>query len=74
MNTANYMTPYGKGDKTIDSFVAAGVELSVFNVDMKAGDGNAVYSDEAVAYYVSQYSKLKFICTNYPSWLINKVK
>ena len=74
MNTANYMTPYGKGDKTIDSFVAAGVELSVFNVDMKAGDGNAVYSDEAVAYYVSQYSKLKFICTNYPSWLINTVK
>ena len=74
MNAANYMTPYGKGDKTIDQFVNAGVEISIFNVDMKSGDGNAVYSEDAVAYYVSQYHKLRFLCTNYPSWLLAKVK
>ncbi len=74
MNSANYMTPYGKGDKTIDQFVNAGMEISIFNVDMKSGDGNAVYSEDAVAYYVSQYPRLRFLCTNYPSWLLAKVK
>ena len=74
LNAASHITPFGTGNKTIDSFVEAGMEISVFNVDKNAGDGNAVYSDEAVAYYVTQYPKMKFLCTNYPSWLINKVK
>jgi len=74
LNAANHITPYGKGTLTLDSFLNAGMDLSIFNIDKQAGDGNAVYSDEAVAYYVGYYSKLKFLCTNYPSWLINKVK
>ena len=50
------------------------MEISVFNVDKQAGDGNAVYSDEAVAYYLSRYGDLRCICTNYPSWLLGKLK
>ena len=71
---ASAMTPYGSGTRTIDQFINAGLELSIFNIDKQSGDSNAVYSDEAVAYYVSNYSRLRFLCTNYPSWLLAKVK
>ena len=72
--STTYMNPYGTGSRTITEFVNAGMEFSVFNVDKAKGDGNAVYSEEAVNYYVSQYPKLKAICTNYPQWLISKIK
>lgn len=72
LSAASYMTPYGA--RTIDSFVNAGMEISVFNVDKQSGDGNAVYSDSDVQNYVNNYAKLKAICTNYPSWLLAKVK
>lgn len=74
LSAAEYMTPYGSGSRTIDQFVNAGMQISVFNVDKQSGDGNAVYSDEAVQYYVDNYPRLRFICTNYPAWLLNKVK
>ncbi|MBO4671624.1 MAG: glycerophosphodiester phosphodiesterase [Bacteroidales bacterium] len=73
LSAASYMTPYGEGVRTVDEFKNAGMAISVFNIDKKAGDGNAVYSDEAVNYYVSRYNDLRFICTNYPSWLLNKL-
>lgn len=74
LSAASYMTPYGAGKRTIKEFKDAGMEISVFNVDRAAGDGNAVYSDEAVAYYVSKIDDLRCICTNYPSWLIKKIE
>ena len=74
LSAASYMTPYGGGERTIDEFKNAGMEISVFNIDSQSGDGNAVYSEEAVNYYVSRYADLRFICTNYPSWLLKKLK
>ena len=75
LNASNAMkTPTGTGNHTVDEFYNAKVDISVFNVDKQKGDGNAVYSDDDIAWYVEQYPKMKAICTNYPSWLINKVK
>ena len=73
LSAASYMNPYGNGVRTIDEFKNAGMQISIFNVDKQAGDGNAVYSDEAVNYYVSRYGDLRFLCTNYPSWLLKKI-
>lgn len=71
-----YLQPYGAAgnNRTIDEYLKAGMEMSVYNVDRQKGDGNAVYSDEAVAYYVSRYKDLRFLCTNYPKWLLSKVQ
>lgn len=73
LSAASYMNPYGNGSRTIDEFKNAGMEISVFNIDMASGDGNAVYSNEAVNYYVSRYADLRFICTNYPAWMLKKL-
>lgn len=72
LSAKSYMAPYG--NRTIDEFVKAGMEISVFNVD-KAGstDGNAVTSDADVQYYVDNYKNLRCICTNYPKWLKSKL-
>lgn len=74
LSAASYMTPYGAGSRTIDEFKKAGMQISVFNIDRQSGDSNAVFSDEAVNYYVGRYDDLRFICTNYPNWLLNKLK
>lgn len=63
----------GTGARTLKEFADAGISVSVYNVDNKAGDGNAVYSESAVNYYVKNYASLKMICTNYPKWLIDKI-
>jgi hypothetical protein len=68
------MTPYGDGQRTIDEFKNAGMQISVFNIDSQSGDGNAVYSEEAVNYYINRYADLRFICTNYPKWMLSKLK
>lgn len=72
LSCKSYMTPYGV--RSIDEFVNADMEISVFNVD-KAGssDSNAVTSDSDVKYYLDNYSKLRFITTNYPKWLLSKI-
>lgn len=72
LSAKSYMTPYGS--RSIDEFVKAGMEISVFNVD-KVGstDGNAVTSESDVKYYVDNYDKLRCICTNYPSWLLKQL-
>ena len=71
-----YIKPYGTHatQRTIDQYLNAGMEFSVYNVDKQKGDGNAAYSDEAVAYFVSRYKDLRCICTNYPKWLLSKVQ
>ncbi len=74
LSAASYMSPYGDGPRTIDEFKNAGMEISVFNVDRQSGDGNAVFSEEAVNYYISRYADLRCICTNYPDWLLKKLK
>ncbi len=73
LSAKSYMTPYGDGERTIDEFKNAGMQISVFNIDQKSGDGNAVFSDEAVNYYISRYADLRFICTNYPKWMLSKL-
>lgn len=57
----------GTGTYTVDQFVNAGLEFSVFNVDKS-------FSNEVVNWYVSNYPKMKAICTNYPKWLLEKVQ
>lgn len=75
-SAASVMSPLsgGTGARTLAEFMEAGVQLSVYNVDMRAGDGNAVYSEAAVDYYVANALKFKALCTNYPAWLIAKVE
>ena len=74
LSAKSYMTPYGDGQRTIDEFKNAGMQISVFNIDSQSGDGNAVYSEEAVNYYINRYADLRFICTNYPKWMLSKLK
>lgn len=54
---------------SITPYLEAGINVSVYNLDKQAGDGNAVYSSKAVQWYQSNYSLLKTLCTNYPAWL-----
>ncbi|MCM1178208.1 MAG: hypothetical protein NC308_02130 [Clostridium sp.] len=63
----------GTGSRTLKEFVDAGISVSVYNVDRQAGDGNAVYEDDAVNWYVKNYPYFKTLSTNYPEWLIAKV-
>ena len=74
LSAKSYMSPYGDGERTIDEFKNAGMQISVFNIDKESGDGNAVYTDEAVNYYINRYADLRFICTNYPKWMLSKLK
>jgi len=64
----------GLGERSIDEFETSGVALSVYNVDRQAGDGNAVYAEAAVDWYVGNIDRFRTVCTNYPAWLLRKVK
>lgn len=55
-----YMTR-GGGSRTIDEFAKYGIKLSVFVVDSK----------EQINYYTAEADRLKAICSNYPSAVIN---
>lgn len=76
LSAASYMSAVagGKGVRTLEEFEKEGVALSIFNIDRQAGDGNAVYADEAVDYYCTNAKRFKALCTNYPEWLIGKVE
>lgn len=54
---------------SITPYLEAGINVSVYNLDKQAGDGNAVYSAKAIKWYQSNYTSLKSLCTNYPAWL-----
>lgn len=72
LSAKSYMKPYGS--RSIDEFVNAGMQISVFNVDKEGStDGNAVTSASDVQTYIENYSKLRCICTNYPKWLKNQL-
>ena len=74
LSAVSAMKDYGSGTHTIKEFKDAGMEFSVFNIDKASGDGNAVYSEDAINYYISNYSDLRFICTNYPDWMLKRLK
>lgn len=63
----------GTGQRTLKEFVDAGISVSVYNVDRQDGDGNSVFSDSAVSWYMKNYPYFKTISTNYPAWLLGKV-
>ena len=75
MSASGQMGPEagGNGQRTLKEFVDAGIAVSVYNVDKQAGDGNAVWSESAVNWYLRNYPYFKTICTNYPAWLISKL-
>lgn len=75
LSAAGQMGPEagGNGSRTLKEYVDAGISVSVYNVDRQAGDGNAVYSDAAVNWYMKNYPYFKTISTNYPAWLLSKV-
>lgn len=73
LSAKSYMAPYGP--RTLNEFSDAAMEISVFCVDKKGSkDANAVTSESDVKYYIDNCSKLKYITTNYPKWLLNKTK
>ena len=74
LSAVSAMKDYGSGTHTIKEFKDAGMEFSVFNIDNSSGDGNAVYTADAVNYYISNYDQLRFICTNFPNWMLNRLK
>ena len=67
------MVAGGSGQRTLEEYEKAGVALSVYNVDRQSGDGNAVYSESAVDYYVANYARFRSLCSNYPKWLIGRI-
>lgn len=54
---------------SITPYLEAGINVSIYNLDKQAGDGNAVYSSKAVKWYQENYASLKSLSTNYPAWL-----
>ena len=51
-----------------------GLQLSVFHIDKRSGNSSAVYTDDTVNEYLSEYAYLRCITTNYPAWLLQKTK
>lgn len=64
----------GAGNRTIQEYKNAGLQLSVFHLDKKAGNSSAVYTEANVQLYLNEYSYLKCITTNYPAWLLQKTQ
>ena len=58
----------------LKSYLDAGIGVSVYNVDKRSGDGNAVYSASGVQWYVDNCEKFRMICSNYPKWLLEKIR
>ncbi len=69
-----YPAAGGTGVRTIEEFEKEGVALSVYNVDRQSGDGNAVYSPEAVDFYCQNAKRLRAVTSNYPKWLMAKIE
>ncbi|MBO6168545.1 MAG: hypothetical protein J6O51_01085 [Bacteroidales bacterium] len=64
----------GTGNRTIQEFKNAGLQLSVFHLDKQSGSSSAVYTDATVQLYLDEYAYLRCITTNYPAWLLQKTK
>ena len=63
----------GSGSINVNDYLNAGINVSIYNVDKKAGDGNAVYSAKAIKWYQTNHTLFKFVCSNYPAWLKNTI-
>lgn len=63
----------GSGSINVNDYLNAGINVSIYNVDKKAGDGNAVYSTKAIKWYQTNHTLFKFVCSNYPAWLKNTI-
>ena len=63
MSVSNMTDATHTGPRTIDEFSAAGVKLSVYNVD-KAKN---------MRYYISHLDRMKAICTNNPALLLKEM-
>lgn len=63
----------GSGSINVNDYLNAGINVSIYNVDKKAGDGNAVYSTKAIKWYQTNHTLFKFVCSNYPAWLKNVI-
>lgn len=61
-------------DALLKEYLNAGVSVSVYNIDKRSGDGNAVYSASGVQWYLDNYDSFRMLCSNYPKWLIEKLK
>jgi glycerophosphoryl diester phosphodiesterase len=76
--TATQMV-YGPGrpetaKATFEEFESADMPLGVFHVDKEKYNDHSVYDDETVNLYLDNYPSLAFIETNYPKWLVEKLK
>lgn len=64
----------GTGSYTIKQFTDAGVPIGVFHVDKARYNDQSIYDEETVRIYLAAYPSLEFIETNYPAWLIGRLK
>lgn len=62
------------GSRTIQEFKNAGLQLSIFHLDKQSGNSSAVYTEANVQLFLNEYSYLRCITTNYPSWLLQRTK
>lgn len=58
----------------LKSYLDAGIGISVYNIDKRSGDGNAVYSASGVQWYLDHRDSFRMLCTNYPKWLLGKIR
>jgi len=63
-----------ESDALLKSYIDAGISVSVYNIDKRSGDGNAVYSASGVQWYIEHRESFRMLCTNYPKWLLEKIK
>ena len=63
-----------ESDALLKSYLDAGIKISVYNIDKRSGDGNAVYSASGVQWYLDHIDSFRMLCTNYPKWLLEKMR
>ena len=66
-------TKFG-GSCTFEEFERQHILLSVYNVDKSKVDANSIWNPADVDYVLSYYPMLRTVCSNHPSWLIEKIK
>lgn len=73
MSAASNLFPEAGGTGSVDpkAYVDAGVNISVYSLDKQRYNGDSVYSEAALKYYVSNIGLFKVITSNYPAWLIS---
>jgi len=62
------------GTCTFEEFEEHHVLLSVYCVDKEKFDSNSIYKDADVEYMMGYYPMMRTICSNYPAWIMDKIK